>query len=201
MNKKDKKQYFGKIKGAFKKFDINKAALPAIVILSAISILTIYINNLDAKVLVNGNNISDKKLSKVQSCIYLSGEVKKEGLVCVDKDSTISKAIDKAGGINKGANISLINIDRKVVDGEKLLILSEEVNSVDKLETNISNKVNINTAKKEELDKLEGIGPSTAIKIIEYRNVNLFESIEELKEVPGIGDAKYIKIAENICVD
>lgn len=62
-------------------------------------------------------------------------------------------------------------------------------------------KVNINTASQEELDALPGIGPSIASKIIDYREQNgKFNSIEEIKEVSGIGDAKYDKIKDSITV-
>ena len=64
-----------------------------------------------------------------------------------------------------------------------------------------SKKVNINTATQEELDTLPGIGPSIASKIIDYREQNgKFNSIEEIKEVSGIGDAKYEKIKASITI-
>lgn len=64
-----------------------------------------------------------------------------------------------------------------------------------------SKKVNINTATQEELDALPGIGPSIAAKIIDYREQNgKFNSIEEIKEVSGIGDAKYEKIKDSITI-
>lgn len=64
-----------------------------------------------------------------------------------------------------------------------------------------SKKVNINTATQEELDTLPGIGPSIAAKIIDYREQNgKFNSIEEIKEVSGIGDAKYEKIKDSITI-
>ena len=62
-------------------------------------------------------------------------------------------------------------------------------------------KVNINTASTEELDTLPGIGPSIASKIVEYREQNgKFNSIEEIKEVSGIGDAKYENIKDLISI-
>ena len=62
-------------------------------------------------------------------------------------------------------------------------------------------KININTASQTELETLPGIGPATSSKIISYREENgKFESIEEIKEVSGIGDAKYENIKELICV-
>ena len=64
-----------------------------------------------------------------------------------------------------------------------------------------SKKVNINTATQEELDALPGIGPSIAAKIIDYREQNgKFNSIEEIKEVSGIGEAKYEKIKDSITI-
>ena len=74
-------------------------------------------------------------------------------------------------------------------------VLPEEGESVK------NEKVNINTAKQTELETLTGIGPSTALKIINYRNKNgEFESIEDIKNVPGIGDSKFENIKEDICI-
>lgn len=62
-------------------------------------------------------------------------------------------------------------------------------------------KVNINTANQTELETLPGIGPSTAQKIIDYRNKNgKFEAIEDIQNVKGIGDGKYEEIKDDICV-
>ena len=61
--------------------------------------------------------------------------------------------------------------------------------------------VNINTASLEELDALDGVGPSTAQKIIDYRTENGgFKTVDEIKEVPGIGDAKFAAMKDSITV-
>ena len=66
-------------------------------------------------------------------------------------------------------------------------------------ENSSNSKININKATQTELDNLPGIGPSTAMKIIEYREEKGdFKTIEEIKEVSGIGDAKYEKIKDKI---
>lgn len=67
--------------------------------------------------------------------------------------------------------------------------------------TSNQTKININTATEEELDTLPGIGPSTAAKILDYRKEKgKFKTIEEIKEVSGIGESKYEKIKDKITV-
>jgi len=62
-------------------------------------------------------------------------------------------------------------------------------------------KININYATQSELESLSGIGPSMAAKIINYRDKNgEFTTVEDIKNVPGIGDSKYEAIKDDICV-
>ena len=64
-----------------------------------------------------------------------------------------------------------------------------------------TNLVNINTATQADLETLTGIGPSIALKIINYREENKkFKTIEEIKNVPGIGESKFEAIKNEICV-
>ena len=61
-------------------------------------------------------------------------------------------------------------------------------------------KVSLNTATEQELQTLPGIGPAMASRIIEYRKTKSFTSLEEIKEVKGIGDKMYEKIKDRICL-
>ena len=66
----------------------------------------------------------------------------------------------------------------------------------------INGKLNINTADAEELEQLDKIGPNTAQKIIDYRNANgAFKSVDEIKNVKGIGDKTLEKIRDKICAE
>ena len=167
--------------------------------------------------IVETENTNNEVIIEEQNIIiHVTGAVKKEGVVKVKKDSRISDVIEAAGGITEEADLSKINLAYIVKDAQKIYVpsindeenlenITEEAgeNVID--EDNIiskNQKVNINTAYQTELETLSGIGPSTALKIINYRNENgHFEKIEDIKNVPGIGDAKYESLKDGICVE
>lgn len=149
---------------------------------------------------------SQKTESKMVT-VYVQGEVKKPGVYNLKLGSIVDDLIKAAGGFTDNASSdNKLNLAKKLKDEDyifverKLDILSENsnsiVSSVSKKETN---KVNINSATIEELDKVPGIGPTTAQKIVDYREKNgQFNSIDELKKVGGIGDKTINKFRDNI---
>lgn len=118
--------------------------------------------------------------------------------------SRISDAIEKAGGLTTLADVSKINLAYILEDGEKLYIPSiNDEEDVEYLlsEKSGSSKININTAKLEELQNIPGVGPSIAQAIIDYREENgKFMNIEDIKSVTGVGESKYKKMEEYIKV-
>ena len=83
---------------------------------------------------------------------------------------------------------------------EKSSLTSDNKSNINESAFKVSN-VNINTATQTELETLPGIGPSLALKIINYRKENgKFKSIEELKNISGIGDNKYDEIKQYIYI-
>ena len=91
------------------------------------------------------------------------------------------------------------NIDDEVNDyySDDYTFSNGEDFVVDKKDTS---KISINSSSKEELMTLPGIGEKTALKIIEYRKAQAFKSIEDIKNVKGIGDKKYEKIKDLIVI-
>lgn len=175
------------------------------------------------------NEIKVEEVPKNLIYVYVAGEVNNPSVVELEEGQRVADAIEKAGGLTDSGEIKNINLAYKLQDGEKLYIPSldevmeseEENTNIDyitsginsdknqntgniesNLESNTDNGlVNINTATQTELETLDGIGPSTAKKIIDYREENgKFSSIEEIQNVSGIGDAKYEAIKNDICV-
>ena len=157
---------------------------------------------------------SNETKEKNKIILHITGEVNSPGIIEIEDGSRLADAIEAAGGLTENADINKINLAYVVKDGQKINI--PNVNSVDTssyiiedIGENIiiedinsnTNLVNINTATQTELETLTGIGPSTALKIIKYREENgKFTTIEDIKNVPGIGDSKFESIKEEICV-
>ncbi len=169
----------------------------------------------------NTNEVNDNsKLNGAEKIyIHIIGEVNNQGVIELNKGDRIVDAIEKAGGATEKADLSKINLVFILDDGQKVRIPSINDKSenesyvtdgsgnevlgggVSNMEIQAIKKVNINTANQTELETLSGIGPSLAANIIEFRNKNgFFKSVDELKNVSGIGEAKFDKIKNNIRV-
>lgn len=196
-----------KIRGLLLKYEIDKKTVFKIIILAIILISSLIIKctaKPNTKVIADDNKNKDVKTEKIEDNIVIdiSGEIKNPGIYKMKGKVRLYEIIDKAGGLKEEANINSINQARYVKDGEKIIIpSSRNSQGMDKESiSNGNNLVNINTASKEELLKLPGIGEVTAEKIINYRDNNNFTKIEDLKNVNGIGMATYNKLKDLICV-
>ena len=162
--------------------------------------------------------------------VDIKGEVISPGIYELPSTSRVIDVINKAGGLTDIADTSVINLSKKIEDEMVIIIYSEyEVNNwlktkqeeeylqekcqnseESKIENDacisdnaIENKetlININTATKEELMTLSGIGETKALAIISYREKTPFTSIEDIKNVSGIGDSTYNEIKDYITV-
>ncbi len=160
----------------------------------------------------NGSKTNTEKpvytdLTSIKIYVTLAGEVTNPGMYEMTTDDRINDAIKKAGGFTENSYTDNINLAQKLEDGQYIYILSVEQGKSLENESNFNSEngfqgiVNINTATIDELCKLPGIGEKTAEKIIEYREeLDGFDTIEELKNVEGIGESKFNKIKFNITV-
>jgi len=140
--------------------------------------------------------------------VDVGGAVETPKVVELKAGSRVQDAIALAGGLKATADITNLNRAAFLEDGEKLYIpaIGEVVADTGSPVSSqggsaVSSKVNLNTATSEELQTLNGVGPSIAGKIIDYRKSNgYFKTIEELKNVKGIGDKTFEKLKEHIRV-
>lgn len=139
--------------------------------------------------------------------IDICGAVNDSKVVTLPAGARVEDAIKAAGGITDEADLSGINRAAVLTDGEKIYIpTADEVErgiELPSAEGNISTdgSININEATAEELETLNGIGPVTAEKIIQYRTeYGKFETKEDLMEVNGIGEKTYAQIKDKIRV-
>lgn len=129
--------------------------------------------------------------------IHITGCINNPGVIEVNKGSRLKDVVDQCGGLKEEADINNINLAMKVEDEMKIHIPSiEESKQNNNIESsniieNNNNKVNLNNASKEELMTLPGIGESKSEKIIQYREGNRFKSIEDIKNVDGIGEKTF----------
>ncbi len=162
--------------------------------------------------------------------VDIKGYVKKPGVYEVEEGTIVNDVISLAGGLKSGATTKNINLSKRVKDEmviyiytsnelkkyesapqeckcDDVVITSCEGSSIitSEIPTTSSSEqnsiININTASLEELMKLSGVGEAKAKAIIEYREKNgKFNTIEDIKNVSGIGEAAYQKIKDNITV-
>lgn len=130
--------------------------------------------------------------------VHVTGAVANPGLYYLPKDSRVNDAILAAGGFLDNADKSYINLAGLVSDGEKIhvpeLMPGLSIGGSGLL-------VNINSATQSELENLPGIGPTLAKRIIDYRSqYGFFDTIDDLKDVPGIGEAIFIEIKDLVTV-
>ncbi|WP_296240736.1 DUF655 domain-containing protein [uncultured Faecalicoccus sp.] len=121
--------------------------------------------------------------------VEVKGEVNNPGVVTLKWEGTAQDAIEKAGGLTETADTQSISLLEQVSPDTVLVIPSIQ-------ET--KDLVSINNASLEELDTLPGVGPSIAQRIIEYRKEQPFTSLDDLKNVKGIGDKTFEKMKEQI---
>ena len=139
--------------------------------------------------------------------VHITGAVPRPGVYALPQGARVQDGISAAGGFLAEADKTPINLAELLEDGEKLDIPYIEGASpvlstpLPEVVTSTTELININTASAAELDALPGIGPTTAQKIIDYRNQNgSFINTEDIINVSGIGPGTYERIKDLITV-
>ena len=147
-------------------------------------------------------------------CVFVCGCVQSPGVYELPEESRIVDAVNAAGGMTDQACTDYWNLAERLEDGQKIYVPSRKevaqdevvlqnadrgLSQSDTMET--EDKININTADETQLMKLSGIGESRAKGIVSYRlEHGNFSSIEEIKNVSGIGEAIFSRMKDKITV-
>lgn len=154
-----------------------------------------------------GSSFSDALAEGSLPCyIHICGEVVFPGVYQLSEESRVFEAVEKAGGFTPQAAPEHLNMAERIRDGMKIVVLSREeavtAGNPNSGETGKKDsKLNINTASKEELMTLRGVGEAKAGDIIKYRDSHGgFKRIEDIMNISGIKDAAFQKIKDDITV-
>lgn len=143
--------------------------------------------------------------------VYVTGAVNRPGVVTLKEGARIGDAVNSCGGVLPTGDAERINMAQVLKDGQKIQVPEKaqaaKAAAADKSKSAKAGSpgdgalVNINTADLQALDALPGVGPSTAQKIIDYRETEgAFQDIADLKKIKGIGEAKFAKLKDKICI-
>lgn len=196
--------------------DVYKKGLAAVAVIAAIGIaftmgrssgrdqdLTVGDTNTELKESADAGSIASEGGEEVPETITVDvdGQVNMPGVYELEQGSRVNDAIQAAGGLSEGADTRHVNKAKVLSDGEKIYIGAEGEEVIAKSDATSNSMININTATKESLMTLDGIGEVYSQRIIDYRQQKKFKSIEEIKNVKGIGDKTFEKIKDSITVD
>ncbi|WP_262282567.1 helix-hairpin-helix domain-containing protein [Micromonospora sp. MA102] len=149
-----------------------------------------------------------------QVVVALAGKVRRPGLVRLPAGARVGDAIEAAGGALPGVDVTLLNPARKVTDGELILVgvaappgqaappgPAAGGGPAAGAAAQGSGPVNLNTATLAQLDALPGVGPVLAQRILDHRDQHGgFRSVSDLRQVDGIGDARYEQLKDLVTV-
>lgn len=133
--------------------------------------------------------------------VHVAGAVANPGLVGVAAGSRVADAIAAAGGVASDGDLSAINLAATVGDGDQIVVPPKGNGSGPVPGVEADGKVRINAAAASDLEALPGVGPVLAQRIVEYRETHgPFVEVEDLLDVPGIGEAKLASLRESVSV-
>ena len=136
--------------------------------------------------------------------VYVSGEVKKPGLVILPEGKRVGDAVNEVGGVIETADIDRVNMAALLEDGMHIRVPENQKfgsKTAVPAGNDTDGRININTANEKELQELPGIGPAMSARIVEYREENgNFKKIEDIKKIRGIGNAKFEKLKDKVTI-
>jgi competence protein ComEA len=132
--------------------------------------------------------------------VHVTGAVERPGVYRISPSARLDAAVRRAGGPTRGADLQGVNLAAKVSDGQQVVVPRRSVSSTSTTTgTDNGGPVSLNSATPEQLDELDGVGPATAAKILEWRKQHGgFGSIDDLKQIGGIGPKRFEALRDHV---
>jgi competence protein ComEA len=139
--------------------------------------------------------------------VHVAGAVRRPGLYRVPPDSRVAAAIDRAGGAARKADLTAVNLAQRLEDGQQVIVpkagaataVGTAPASGQAGAAGAGGKLSLGTASAEQLDSLDGIGPTLAKRIVEYRQAHGgFRSLDQLRQVGGIGEKRFDTLRDGL---
>jgi competence protein ComEA len=132
--------------------------------------------------------------------VSVIGRVRSPGLVTVPPGSRVADVLRAAGGADPGADLTAVNLARKVTDGEQLAV-GIPAPAAQPGAPESGGKIDLNAASTDQLDTLPGVGEVMAKRIVQWRTEHGgFTKVEQLRDVDGIGESKFEKLRQQVTV-
>lgn len=140
--------------------------------------------------------------------VHVAGKVRRPGIVTVPAGSRVADAVNAAGGAKPGADTSTVNLARRVVDGEQILVGVPGASAAGAAGASTlapgapgSAQLDLNTATVEQLQQLPGVGPVLAQRMADFRTQHGgFQSVDQLRAVTGIGERRFAELKDQVRV-
>jgi len=183
----------------------QRIAIALLLIMLCAGSLVAYARSRPRPVEVKGDVKASAPASERKLTVHVAGAVVNPGLYKAPEGSRVADALELAGGPSPDASLDDLNLAGKLQDGQKVMVPRRIQASTSPQDgapsAQQSSLTNINTATVEDLDKLPGVGPSMAQRILDYRTKNgPFSSVDELDNVEGIGPKKLENLRELVTI-
>ncbi|MFB4282215.1 helix-hairpin-helix domain-containing protein [Nonomuraea sp. MTCD27] len=135
--------------------------------------------------------------------VHVAGKIREPGVYLLPSGSRVADAVTAAGGVSRGASTGQLNLARRLIDGEQIVVGATQGQAVagSPAADPATAILDLNTATADQLEQLPGVGEVLAARIIEFRTSRGgFTTVDQLREVSGIGPRKFEEIKPKVRV-